>query len=234
MRTYPVALAVVLSGALLLAVPPSNGDTVKFADGTEIEGVIKKVEGGRVFILIGEEERVFGILDIASMDFNTPHLMPAAANVPLDHFLKDIEAQELVRNIEELKKAEEEIRRRLVWIRSYWGQKPSVSATEITAWEATKKEFEKPLNRYQELLNDMYFHVLAQVDAYNTLATEASKVYVGVRGIRTGSSLVAKDNRKLPLKLFVPANWYNTIFYDGYNVGFNEAQIKMNSSQNHE
>jgi hypothetical protein len=233
MNSHALALVAVLGAALMFAVPSSNADTVKLADGTELEGVIKRVEGGKVFVVVCDEEWILDILDIASMDFNTPHILPPSSRVPLDHFLKDIEAQELVRNIQELEKTEEEISRKLVAIRSYWQTKQPISATDIAAWEATKKEFEKPLSRYQELLNDMYFHVLAQVDGYNALATEASKVYVGVKGIRIGSALVSKDDRKLPLKRFVPSNWYNTIFYDGYNVGFSEAQTK-NESRDHE
>ena len=225
MKIQTLALFTIVTVALIL-VPALSADTVRFADGREVEGVIKKVESGSVFVTVGEDEQVFSILDIVSMDFNTPHLTATPPDVPLDHFLKSLEAQELVRNIEELKKAEEDIRRMLVIIRSYWLPKQPVTAAEIVRWEAAKEEFRKPFERYQEVLNDMYFHVLAEVDEYNILANEASKVYVGVKGIRTGSSLVPKDINHLPLKKFVPANWYNTIFYEGYNIGFNEAQIK--------
>jgi hypothetical protein len=233
MRIQTLVLSTIVTVALIL-VPALGADTLRFADGREVEGVIKKVESGTVFVAIGENEQVFSILDIVSMDFNTPHLAATSPDVPLDHFLKSIEAQEFVRNIHELKKAEEEIRGMLVVIRSYWAPKQPVTATEIVRWEAAKEEFRKPLSRYQEVLNDMYFHVLAEVDEYNVLASEASKVYVGVKGIRIGSSLVPEDLKPLPLKKFVPANWYSTIFYEGYNLGFNDAQIRMNTTKNPE
>jgi hypothetical protein len=232
MRIQTLALLTIITAALIL-VPPSNADTLRFADGREVEGIIKKVEAGTVWVAVGKEEQAFSILDVLSMDFNTPHLAPTP-DVPLEHFLKNIEAQEIVRHIEELKKSAEEIRTMLGTIRSYWEAKQPVTATEIAGWESAKEEFRKPLDRYQEVLNDIYFHLLAQVDEYNELAAQANKVYVGVKGIRTGSSLVAKDMQRLPLKRFVPANWYNTIFYDGYNVGFSEAQIKLNTTKNHE
>jgi hypothetical protein len=229
-----VALSIVFAAALSINVPASSADTLRFADGSEVEGVIKKVESGKVVVVIGEDEMIFDILDIDAMDFNTPHLLPGAPNVPLDHFMKNIEAQELVRNVEELKKAEEEIRRMLVAIRGYWLRKQPVTAAELAGWEAAKEEFRKPLARYQELLNDLYFHVLAEVDEYNVLANEASKVYVGVKGIRTGSALVPREMRSLPLKRFVPATWYDTIFYEGYNLGFTDSQTRPESSKNHE
>src|SRR5687767_6620669 len=100
MRIRRLALLAVLSGALVFGSRASYADTLRFTNGTEVEGVIKKVECGKVFVVLGEEERVFDILDIESMDFNTPHMQPIRANVPLDHFLKSIEAQEMVRNIE--------------------------------------------------------------------------------------------------------------------------------------
>jgi hypothetical protein len=228
MRIQMLALFTIVTAGLILA-PALSADTLRFADGREVEGVIKKVESGTVWVAIGEEEQHFSILDIVSMDFNTPHLAPTAPGVPLEHFLKSIEAQEIVRHIAELEKAEKEIREKLAMIRNYWEAKQPVTATEIARWEAAKEEFRKPLDRYQEVLNDLYFHVLAQVDGYNVLASEAGKVYVGVKGIRTGSSLVTKDMQRLPLKKFVPANWYNTIFYEGYNVGFSEAQTKSHT-----
>ena len=77
---------------------------------------------------------------------------------------------------------------------------------------------------YQESLNELYFHVLGKVDEYNSLMKEADSIYVGVRGwFQVGSSLIAPDVKKLPLKKYVPANWYDTIFYEGYNQGYNEA-----------
>jgi hypothetical protein len=33
--------------------------------------------------------------------------------------------------------------------------------------------------------------------------------------------------KPLALRKYVPGSWYDTIFYDGYNLGFNEAYQKI-------
>jgi hypothetical protein len=222
-----IALFTILSLALFLGTPASLADTLKFKDGTETEGVIKKVETGKVFVLVGNEEKVFSILEIDSMDFNTPHLLTNTGNIPVDHFMKNIEAQEVVRNFEQLESTEAEVRSMLKEIRAYWNRTQPIPAAELPGWEMEKEEFQKPLYRYQEILNDLYFHVLARVDGYNAIAKEASDIYVGVKGIRTGSSLIPKDMKKLPLTKYVPATWYDTIYFDGYNRGYEEAYEKF-------
>jgi hypothetical protein len=217
-----IALVTIIGLSLLITTPASFADNLKFKDGTDLEGIIKKVETGRVFVMVGNEEKVFNILNIERMDFNTPHLL-ATGNVPVEHFLKDIEAQEVVRNFEELERTEADVRSMLVEIRAYWNRVQPIPSNELPAWEMEKEEFRKPLSKYQELLNDLYFHFLARVDGYNAIAGEASDVYVGVRGLRTGSPLVPKDMKKLPLTKYVPGAWYDTIYFDGYNRGYEEA-----------
>jgi hypothetical protein len=210
----------------LIISTPAAADNLKFKNGNELDGVIEKVEGGMVFVLVGNDHQVFDILEIESMDFNTPHLVTGANNIPVEHFLKNVEAQEVVRNFEELENTEAEVRSMLTNISAYWTRIQPIPAKELYGWEMEREEFRKPLSRYQELLNDLYFHVLARVDAYNAIAKEASKVYVGVKGIRTGSSLISKDMRKLPLTKYVPGAWYDTIFFDGYNQGYEDAYQK--------
>jgi hypothetical protein len=112
-------------------------------------------------------------------------------------------------------------------IRAYWNRVQPIPSSELRNWEMEKEEFRKPLSRYQELLNDLYFHFLTRVDGYNAIANEASDTYVGVKGIRTGSSLVPKDMKKLPLTKYVPGAWYDTIYFDGYNRGYEEAYQKF-------
>jgi hypothetical protein len=228
MWTRNIALVTVITLGLLVAAPAALADIVKFKDGTELDGVIKRVENGRVFVFVGDQERDFDILNIDGMDFNTPHLT-TGGKLPIGHFLKDVEAQEVVKNFEELERTEAEVRSMLQEIRAYWNWVQPIPSKELAAWEMEKEEFYKPLSRYQELLNDLYFHVLARVDGYNAIAKEASEVYVGVRGIRTGSPLVSKEMRKLPLTKYVPGAWYDTIFFDGYNRGYEEAYQKFNN-----
>jgi hypothetical protein len=227
MRTRNILLATMIAVGLLIVAPALFADTLKFKDGTEREGVIKKVETGRVLVMVGTEMQEYDILTIDSMDFNTPHILTSTENVPMEHFLKNVEAQEVVRNFEELEKTEAEVRSMLGEIRAYWNRTQPIPSSELRGWEMEKDEFRKPLSRYQELLNDLYFHFLARVDGYNAIANEASEVYVGVKGVRTGSSLVPKDMKKLPLTKYVPGAWYDTIYFDGYNRGYEEAYQKF-------
>jgi type IV secretory pathway VirB4 component len=227
MRTRIIVLAIIVAVGLLIIAPATFADTLKFKDGTEREGVIKKVETGRVFVTVGGEMQEYDILTIDSMDFNTPHILTSTENIPMEHFLKDVEAQEVVRNFEELEKTEKEVRSMLTDIRAYWNRIQPIPAADLKGWETEKEEFRKPLSRYQELLNDLYFHFLTRVDGYNAIANEASDVYVGVKGIRTGSSLIPKDMKKLPLTKYVPGAWYDTIYFDGYNRGYEDAYQKF-------
>ena len=230
MWTRNIVLVTIIAMGLLITAPASSADTLKFKDGTELNGVIKKVETGRVFVMVGEAQHEYDILTIESMDFNTPHILAPEGNVPVEHFLKNVESQEVVRNFEELEKTEAEVRSMLVEIRAYWNRVQPIPANELRGWEMEKEEFRKPLSKYQELLNDLYFHFLARVDGYNSIATEASDVYVGVRGVRTGSSLIPKDMKKLPLTKYVPGAWYDTIYFDGYNRGYEDAYEKYQPS----
>jgi hypothetical protein len=234
MWTRNITLATVVAVVLLLGATSASADTIKFRNGTELTGVIQKVESGLVFVQVGNDDQVFNILEIESMDFNTPHLVAGTSNLPVEHFLNNVESQEVVRNFEELERTEAEVRSMLINIRNYWRANQPIPAKELTGWEIEKEEFRKPLSRYQELLNDLYFHFLARVDGYNTIAAEASDVYVGVKGIRKGSALIPKDMKQLPLRKYVPGSWYDTIFFDGYNQGYEDAYQKfgVNKSSN--
>ena len=217
-------LTVVL--ALVVSVSTVSADTVVFKDGREINGVIKKVAEGKVVVDLAGEENIFDILSIASMDFNTPHALTA------EHFAKDIEAQEFVDNMKAIQGAAEDIRFKLSQIEGYWGKKESVTTKEEPGWLAAKEEFRRPLTLYQELLDDIYFHVLAKVDEYNDLMKEARKVYVGVKGpFNVGSSLVPKDMEKLPLRKYVPATWWDTIYFNGYNMGYEDAVQNLRAKE---
>jgi hypothetical protein len=225
----PLVTLLILSLTLFLALP-ARADTVLLKDGTTIEGVINKVEKGKLFITVDGAEKITSILLVESMDFNTPHLLTAVGDVPIDHFLKDVEAQEIVRNMKEIEKTAADLRHKLGQIRTYWGLNQPIPAEDKKGWDAAREEFRRPLERYQELLNDLYFHVLNRVDEYNLTAKEASKVYVGVKGLQIGSSLVSRNMVELPLRKYVPAAWYDTIFYDGYNQGYSEAYSEMNQT----
>jgi hypothetical protein len=225
-RNVSMLMAVML--IFTLRAPAASADTLKLKDDTKIEGIIQKVESGRVYVTVNESIKVFDILDIKSMEFNTPRLA-TDSKVPIEHFMKSTEAQELVRNLELLNKSAEEIRKRLVQIQSDWDAKQPIDSKEESAWLAAKDSFRQPLMSYQEILNDLYFHVLARVDEYNNLMKDASKVYVGIKGIRVGSSLVPSDMQRLPLRKYVPTAWYDTIFYEGYTLGFSDAAAGLTS-----
>jgi hypothetical protein len=215
--------------ALFCASPLTAADSLQLKDGTKVEGVIQKVEAGIVFMEVNKEVKTFDILAVDRMEFNKPTIL-ADSDLPLDHFMNNTEAQAMVRNAEQLDKAANDIRRLLVQIRSYWFDKQPINAKDEQMWEAAKETFRLPLANYQEVLNDLYFQVLARVDEYNGLMKEANKLYVGIKGIRVGSGLVSSDMEHLPLKKYVPASWYDTIFYEGYNSGFSDAMQRMTPS----
>ncbi len=223
MKLRILALIPVFTIILFLGAVGAKGDTITLKSGATLEGVIKKVERGQVHVQVGNDETILDILTIESMDFNTPHLLSTAANAPVDHFMKNVEAQEIVRSMQDIEKAALDIRKKLDQVRGYWAAKQPIALEEKVAWDAAKEDFSKPTGLYQELLNDLYFHVLAKVDEYNALMREARSVYVGIKGVKVGSALVSKDLERLPLKKYVPGAWFDTIYYEGYNRGYDDG-----------
>lgn len=218
-----------LTNALLFAVwtlampTVARADKLELKDGTQVEGIILKVEKGQVTVTIGQEQKQFNILDVTSMDFDTPHVPPGVSQPSLEHFAASTEAQEMVKHIEEVDKAAMDLRQSLAQIKKQWVGRKNVAGGEIASWDATKDQFSRALSRYQEVLGDFYAHVLNRVDQYDSLTKEASGVRVGVQGALRASALVSKDQQESPLKKFVPAPWYDTIFYKGYSVGYTEG-----------
>ena len=193
-----------------------NGDIY---DGIVIEAVAR----GEVFVELDGEVVTFDIRDVESMNFDTPHLSLTGYSA-LDHFLADVEAQEVVEDFAVLDDTADELERLMTQVRTYWGAREPIEPRDVQAWEAARDTFRLPLSRYQEVLNDLYFHVLAKVDEYNAVAQEAEEIYVGVRGLlQVGSPLLPDGMEELSLRDYVPATWYDTIYYDGYGVGYNDA-----------
>lgn len=227
MWTRTLIVAAVFNIALFLCTVTASADVLKLKDGVKVEGVIKRVEAGIVYIRVGNEDKMFDILKVENIDFNTPHLLAETSNAPIEHFLNDIDSQEMVRNVQEIEKAAADIRKKLGQIRTYWEAKQPIKEEELAVWETAKRDFSEPLRRYQEVLNDLYFHVLAKVDEYNLIMKDAGKVYVGVKGVKIGSPLVLKEYERLPLRKYVPGAWYDTIYFDGYNAGYEDGYTKM-------
>jgi hypothetical protein len=215
-----VGMTILLFAAALVA----RADKIELRDGTAVEGIIKKVEKGQVFIEVGTETKTFDILAVSSMDFDTPHLLEGTPRFPAGHFRDPMEAQEMVGHFAGVEKAAADTRALIDQTKKEWAERKSISAGDVPQWEAAKERFRAPLSRYQENLNDLYFHVLGKVDEYNRLTKEANQIYVGVKGIfNVGSALIPKELEKLPLKKYVPGNWYDTIFFEGYDRGYREA-----------
>ena len=202
-------------------------DKVTLTDGTTVEGIVRKIEKGQVTVAIGEEIRLLDVLKIQDIDFDTPHLTAGTARLPLQHFLSDIETQEMVGHFRDVEQSADAIRELIDRTKKEWGDRKSISPHQIAQWEAAKENFRRPLSRYQEVLNDLYFHMLGKVDEYNLLMQEADSIHVGVKGwFQTGSSLIPSDMEKLPLWKYVPSKWYDTIYYEGYDIGYRDAYEK--------
>jgi hypothetical protein len=211
---------------LILAalVAPAFADTIKPKTGDAIHGVIQKMEGGRVTILMGNETRVLNILDVDGIDFDTPHLTEIADKAAVEAFLKDVDAQQLARLSMALKLARQDLNSQLEQIKKDWQARQPVDRNQARRWEGTKESFQAPMKRYQAILKSMYLDVLARVDDYNAFASEANKVYVGVKGVfNVGSPLLTPALDEIDAKAVVPKSWYDKIFYEGYTKGYKEG-----------
>jgi hypothetical protein len=208
-----------------LAIPQVlRADRLELKDGTRIEGIILKVEKGQVTVTVGQDRRVFSILDVTSMDFDTPHVPEGVSQRSVEHFAANTEAQEIVRHIQDVNQAAANARELLEQTKNEWGNGKTIAGSDTPQWEATKEQFARALSRYQEVLGDFYSHIVTRVDQYNRLTKEAGEVRVGVRGVfNAGSALVSKETQELPLKNYVPSTWYDTIFYRGYSFGYNDG-----------
>lgn len=199
------------------------GDTVTLTNGDRIQGIITKLENGKVSIQLGSELKTLGLGEISGIDFDTPHMAQGTEKSP-DRFLKDSNVQEIARAGRDLEKTREDLRKQLDQIRASWQAHQPIAQDQTRRWETTKERFEASLARYQELVNDMYFHLYAEVDDYNKLVREGEEVYVGVKGaFHVGSALVPPGLRQLQAQKIVPKNWYDTIFYEGYRRGYSEG-----------
>jgi len=217
----------ILAGVLLLLAPAALADHVALKDGTRLEGTVQKIEQGQVTILVGSETKVVDILQVANIEFDSARMTSGTERLPLEHFLSNMEVQEMVGHFRSVEGAAAEVRSLLDQTKQEWADQKSVAADQTVRWEATKERFGTPMANYQDALNDLYFHVLGKVDEYNSLMKDADSIYVGVKGWFTvGSSLIPRHVKRLPLKKYVPGNWYDTIFYEGYNQGYNEAFAK--------
>ncbi|MBI4459340.1 MAG: hypothetical protein HY648_04695, partial [Acidobacteria bacterium] len=210
----------------------SRADNLELKDGTQVEGVVLKIEKGQVSVRIGQDTKVFDILQVSAMDFDTPRLAAGTSRLPLEHFLANMEAQEMVGHIQSVEQSAAEVRGLIDQARQQWSNRKTLEAGEVPQWQATKERLAAPLAQYQENLNDLYFHVLGKVDEYNRLIKEADSLYVGVKGVfQAGSSLVPKEMEKLPLKKYIPSNWYDIIFFEEdtgkYMYVVKEGRVKV-------
>ena len=188
---------------------------------------MQKVEKGQVTILVGTEVKTVDILEVTGIDFDAAAVITGTKRLPAEHFVSTMEAQEMLGHFQNVEDSAARVRALLAKTKKEWGTQRTVATDQAAKWDAAKERFNVPMADYQEALNELYFHVLGKVDEYNDLMKEADSIYVGVKGwFQAGSSLIAPDVKKLPLKKYVPAKWYDTIFYEGYNQGYNEAYEK--------
>jgi hypothetical protein len=224
---YIAGMLFALAMQVLLIPRLGFADNLKLTDGTSVQGTVKKIEKGQVSVQIGSETKVFDVLDIAGIDFDAPELTVGTSRLPVEHFLADIEAQEMVGHFQEVEKSAADVRKIIDQTKQEWADRKSVGASQTAQWERAKENLYAPLSQYQEALNDLYFHVLGKVDEYNKLMKQADAVYVGVKGwFAVGSSLVPSGMERLPLKKYVPGSWYDTIFFEGYDSGYSDAAEK--------
>jgi hypothetical protein len=224
-----LGLTALLAALILLFVPAqARSDTVTMNDGEVLDGIIESIDEGQVTIRIDGEAQQLSIRDIDNIDFNTPHLPDLVDNDELAHYLGDTDAQEMVRHVQELRQTAAEIDALIATLRAEWEPRNPIQPDEVPEWEAAKEAVRRPISRYQEVLADLYYHIVADVDEYYRMVNEGSDVYVGVEGVfRVGSSLVPQELRQLPLQSFMPPNWYDAIYFEGYYVGYDDAYREL-------
>ena len=230
-------LSLVVSGILVFIIGfmpvDLEADTVTLTSGEVLDGVIESIDDGRVTISIAGDRRELDIRNVDHIDFNTPHLPDLVDMDEVAHYLGDVDAQEMVSHVQELREVAGEIDGLLDEIRGEWDARNPIEPGEAEEWETAKEQFRRPVSRYQEVLAELYFHIVAHVDEYHRLMQEANDVYVGVEGIfRVGSSLVPRDLRQLPLQSYMPRNWYDAIYYEGYYVGYDDAYRELDPELN--
>lgn len=192
----------------------ASGDSIKQKDGQTVTGVVRSIDGGKVTIEVGGRPRVVDILQVEQIEFDTPHV-DDAQSIPVREFTKA--AQELVR-------AETATRRSFDIIKARWSTRKSVEPNQAQQWAADRERFDTPMTDYRKAIHQMYLDLSAHVDNYNKMASDATKLYVGVKGLlNVGSPLIRDNQRERPLKDFIPGHWYDQIYYDAYKKGFNDA-----------
>ncbi|MEQ1949292.1 MAG: hypothetical protein ABL995_19015 [Bryobacteraceae bacterium] len=203
---------------------PMAADTIMLQSGSRVEGVITKLEKGKVFIETSAGPQEVDLTEVASVNFDTPHVVTGTAKLPAEHFLKDFDPQEMGRLGDEVKRMKAETRKQLGQIKTTWGARQPIDKDAMAKWSAAKESFSVPFSRYREAVQDMYFHVLNQIDEYNKVAHEAEQVYIGVKGpFNVGSPLVTAETGERTVKESVPKSWYDRIYFDGYNKGYKEG-----------
>lgn len=213
---------------LTLLALPARADRLTLVDGQTVEGKVQKIEKGQVTVEVNKEIRTYDVLKISDIEFLGPELTMGTDRLPLEHFAGTMETREMMGHFTDVEKSAAEIRTLIDRTRGEWGTTRSVATTDLPKWETAKERFVAPLSLYQERLNDLYFHVLGKVDEYNALMKDADSIYVGVKGaLHVGSSLIPREKKRLPLKKYVPGNWYDTIFFEGYDRGYQEAYEKF-------
>ena len=214
----------ILVGILSLVAPLAMADQLTLKDGTTMDGVVQKVEKGQVTIMVGAENKVYDMLQVSDISFDSARITTGTKLLPAEHFAASMEAQEMLGHFTKVEQSAAKVRALLDQTRKEWGDHKSVAFDQTAKWASAKERFGAPMADYQESLNELYFHVLGKVDEYNALMKDADSIYVGVKGwFNVGSSLIPPDVKKLPLKKYVPGTWYDTIFYEGYNIGYNDA-----------
>ena len=224
---HAALITVALILELFVRAGQAPADQLTLNDGRVVDGTVKKIDKGKVTVDVAGEPQVFDVLQIAAIDFETPPLLEGTPRLPAEHFTADMESKEMAGHVQEVETAAASVREIIRDTKAKWSDRKSISADQTVEWVNARERLYAPLARYQEALNELYFHVLGKVDEYDQLVKDADSVYVGVRGwFNVGSSLVPSGMEKLPLKKYVPGNWYDTIFYEGYDRGYSQAAEK--------
>jgi hypothetical protein len=217
--------AVLLALCLLFTSETLRADRLELNDGSKHDGTIKKMENGEVTIHTGGKDKVFSMQQVVRMQFDLPRKKDSGSRSSLDSFFGNSEAQEIASHLDETDASTIEMNRLIDEIKREWVDRKSIPASEAPKWTATRTRFNQALERHQEILDSLYYHMLLRLEDYNQLTIDAERIYVGVQGpFHIGSALLSREMQESHLRKYMPSNWYDTIFRLGYNSGLREGE----------
>ena len=100
----------ILVGILSLVAPLAMADQLTLKDGTTMDGVVQKVEKGQVTIMVGAENKVYDMLQVSDISFDSARITTGTKLLPAEHFAASMEAQEMLGHFTKVEQSAAKVR----------------------------------------------------------------------------------------------------------------------------